>query len=691
MLLNRIFIHLFTLSLCLLGGNYNYKKMKKIGKFFLAALFVLQFSASNLFAQGTPGEPGLDCSSAGPFCSDDPSYTFPAGVGSGSFGSGVGCLGSTPNPAWYVMQVGQTGRINIHMATNPLEDIDFACWGPFNDATSGCGQLLLNCNGCSSHGPSNGANPSDLGGYPVGNLVDCSFSAEDEEYVHIPNALPGQWYLLLVTNYSNSPCNINIGSDPTSTGQTNCGIMTPPPIGDTVCVGETAQLNVSNPVTGATYTWEGPNDFYLNTAATSITFQNATTAMAGQYSLTIALNGNVGDPIFCSLVVNSKPTLSINTDSICLGQSAVLTVSGASTYHWSTNEYTQSITVSPTVTTPYSVIGTSVWGCKDSAQTQVVVFNNPNITVTPNVVCSGELATAVAPNAIGYSWSDGVTISDTIRPVITTSQTYTVTVTMNGGCTGTGTLTANPNPIVTAVSTEICQGESSTLTASGATNYQWSNGSTGAVVSASPFNTMSVSVIGSTDGCEGYDTTTIIVHPRPAADFVPSANSITIDDGDITFNDLSTNANSWYYNFGEFHNPSNTSTEQNPTHTYISTGYFQVWQVVTSDFGCTDSTYKRVQVEAPYFFYVPSAFTPDNDGKNEEFCPKGKGLDYSHYTMEIYDRWGNLLFKTNVPLACWDGKINGEKAPMGEYLYKINLKDMEAKYHEYLGNFTILR
>jgi gliding motility-associated-like protein len=691
--------------------------MKTIGKIGFMIIVMLFTSGITAFGQGE-GQPGRTCDSAGNFCADQTQYTFNAGVNSGSFGSDVTCLGSTPNPAWYAMQVGESGRINIHMYTTPQEDIDFACWGPFNTKPEGCGVLTTDCPTCNNHGPSSGVNPSNLGGYPVGNIVDCSYAPDDEEYVHIPNAVSGQWYLLLVTNFSNQPAQIHIGNDPSSTGTSNCAILSTP-ITDTVCLGETAVFKVDRPIPGARYTWE------CNTVWPPYSFTTYDTLISiptspniggydysqdppapiyfgdgnWQFTLTISVSENQppSDPRPFTFIVNSKPTITLNTDSICMGESATLTASGGSSFVWNTNENAPSITVSPAVTTQYSVIGTSTWGCKDTAQTQVVVFNNPNITMTPAAVCSGELATAIAPNALNFVWSDGTNITDTIRPIVTTQQVYTVTVTMDGGCSGTATLTANPNPIIEATATEICQGESSIvsvidLSGNTSSTYTWSNGSNGATISVSPFNNMDLSVVATTQyGCMGYDTTTVIVHPKPTSGFLPSSDMVTIDEGDVVFNDMSTNATTWNYNFGEFHNPSNTSMEQNPTHTYISAGYFKVWQVVTSEFGCADSSYKRIQVEAPYFFYVPSAFTPDNDGKNEEFCPKGKGIDSRNYTMEIYDRWGTLIFKTNTPLACWDGKYNGEKASMGSYIYKINLKDMESKYHEYMGTFVILK
>ncbi len=639
--------------------------MKQIQISFFIIFSILFLGNYALKAQGT------NCGNASPFCSNDPTYTFPAATSVPSLGT-IGCLYTTPNPAWYWMQIGNSGPLNIHMSSNSTNgtphDVDFICWGPFPSLAAACATSLT-------------SNPG----------VDCSYSAAAQEDCTIPNAVTGQVYVLLITNYANVPTNISF-SQTSGVGSTNCGIMTPPPIGDTVCAGETAVLLVSSPVAGASYSWEGPNDFLLTTTNNSISFPNATSAVAGEYSLSITYDGRVGDPVYCRLVVNSKPTLTVTTDTICVGDVATISVSGGDTYRWNTMQTTQSISVTPLETTQYSVTGTSIWGCKDSVSTEVVVYNNPAPVVTPATICSDELATVFALNVASYVWSDPALVNDSVIPSVTASQTYIVTVTNSGGCTGTATLTVNPNPIVVATATEICQGQSSNVTANGATTYDWSNLQNGSVISVSPSTSLTLSVVGFTEfGCKGYDTVLVIVHPTPDAGFAVSSELITIDEGVISFIDQSTDATAWQYNFGEFNNPLNTSTEQNPIHIYESTGFFKIWQVVSTEFGCMDSTFKRVQVMAPYFFWVPTAFSPDNDGINESFCPKGKGIDPINYSMQIFDRWGYLVFKTNVPLECWDGFINGTKAPVGNYIYKINLKDQEAHTHEYMGQFVIIR
>jgi len=645
--------------------------MKKIGIFFILVVTLTIFYSSHSFGQGT------NCGDADPFCTGTGDYTFPAATDEESLGS-VGCLGSTPNPAWYYMQIGSTGPLNIHMSSGG--DVDFICWGPFTSLAAACATDLM-------------SNPG----------VDCSYSTAAQEDCTIPNAVSGQVYILLITNYADIETNISFNQT-TGTGSTDCGIMTPPAIGDTVCEGETATLHTTA-VSGASYEWQGPygydvtttsNSVSINTGGTNPFMTNPVThLLAGTYVFNMTITsstGSVGSQVPCTLFVASKPTLNVTTDSICLGETAVLSASGATNYHWNTNETTAIITPSPIVTTPYKVTGTSLFGCKDSANTQVVVTPNPIITVTPSSVCSGVQATAFASDAVSYVWSDGGLTTNTFEPVVTSQQIYTVTVSNAQGCSSTATLTANPNPTVTATASEICAGDASTVAASGADTYNWSTSQSGSVISVSPMSTMDVSVTGTNEfGCTGNGSTTIVVHPVPVANFNPSTTTVTIDDGEITFNDLSTDASIWNYNFGETINPSNTSTEQNPTHKYLSVGYFQVWLVASNEFGCTNSTYRRVQVEAPYFFYVPNAFTPDHNDKNETFCAYGKGVDRANYSMELYDRWGVLVFKTYSLDDCWDGNINGERAPIDTYVYKITLKDMEGKHHDYMGNFLLMR
>lgn len=169
------------------------------------------------------------CNGASPFCTGT-TYNFPAPV-TGNYaqpGIDYGCLLATPNPVWYYLKVATSGPIILNISgTSTFDDIDFVCWGPFTSETSGCiAQLTNACTGIGFGCPSNTSAPP--GTYPSGNMVDCSFDSQPTEICTIPNALAGQYYLVLITNYKGSYTTIifnqtNAGA--AGAGATDCSIM----------------------------------------------------------------------------------------------------------------------------------------------------------------------------------------------------------------------------------------------------------------------------------------------------------------------------------------------------------------------------------------------------------------------------------------------------------------------------------
>lgn len=114
------------------------------------------------------------------------SYSYAAGTsGNAEPGAYYGCLATQPAPAWFHMQIGTAGAISIYMYSTPLVDIDFICWGPFDDPFLPC-----------------------LQGLTASKVVDCSYSTEPTEVCDIPNGQAGEYYILLITNYSQLPADI---------------------------------------------------------------------------------------------------------------------------------------------------------------------------------------------------------------------------------------------------------------------------------------------------------------------------------------------------------------------------------------------------------------------------------------------------------------------------------------------------
>jgi gliding motility-associated-like protein len=487
----------------------------------------------------TPAPPTM-CGGANPFCTGT-TYNFPAGVnvGSAEVGANYGCLYSEPNPAWYYMQVANSGNLEIEMHSTPQVDIDFACWGPFSNQTTPCVSLLTAGTGLSSH-----AAPGPSTMYPSLNMVDCSYSTSWEEWCYIPNAVSGQYYILMITNFSNTTCNI-IFSQSSGTGTTNCGILAPPITNNgPLCVGQTLQLTVTNPTPGATYSWTGPNGFTSSLMNPSI--PAVTTANAGVYSMTITIGSQVSPPVTTTVVVNLNPAVTATAapSSICLGASSVLSASStitSTTYSWMPGSLSGSpVTVSPLTTTTYTVTGTAT-GCTGTNTVTVTIKPNPVITPTanPSTICNGASSSLSASSSVPgtiYSWVPGNLPGSPVSVTPITTTTYTVTGTA-AGCTGSNivTINVNQNPSLTAIATptSICFGATSSLNASSSlpgTMFSWTPGNLpGSIVSVTPAFTTTYTVTGTAAGCTGSNSVTVNINPNPV--LIPTSTPSTICNG----------------------------------------------------------------------------------------------------------------------------------------------------------------
>ena len=545
------------------------------------------------------------CNQANPFCTGT-TYNFPAGVNAGTaeVGANYGCLVTQPNPAWYYMQVGTSGTIEITMNSNPAVDIDFACWGPFPNQTSPCvAQLTAGAN------TPNHTTPGPSPDYPTLNMIDCSFSINPTEYCYIPNAVTGTFYILLITNYSNDPCSI-IFSQTGGTGNTNCGILAPPITGDTVCAGQTLNLYVNSPTSGATYSWTGPNGFTSNVM--NPTIPNATTAMTGTYSLVITIGTQVSPPVTCNVIVNPNPVISIApvNPSTCSGSLIDLVPSSTipfTWYSWSTGvQGAGGITVSPTTPTTYSLIGTDQNGCADTTSVTVNISPDLILSVTPPnpSVCFGSSINLTGNGADTYIWSPSATLSSGSGTTVTASPTVTTIYTLSGvdttsGCTGMTTVTVNISPdlilSVNPPNPTICIGTSIALTAMGADTYTWSptdslSSGSGSNVIASPVITTTYTVNGAdVAGCTGTTTVTITVDPPPIITITATPNHVCPGDSSVlSISLLATN-----YTWSPAISLSNPNAQFTTAHPITTTTY----TVVADNSGCTSTATFTLEVK----------------------------------------------------------------------------------------------
>ena len=566
-----------------------------------------------------PPPPPGSCAGAQPFCTST-GVNYPAAVGTTSeSGPNYGCLSTQPSPGWFYLNIATAGNIQINLSNSAAHDIDFAIWGPFATQAAMCAGTT--------------ATP-----------LDCSYSTSATEQVDIPNAVVGQWYIMVITNYANTPTNITAtaGNAAGVDGTTNCNIlcnMTGLTATPGACVSPantytvTGQISVAYPPTSGTLTvtsscggtvnvptpWTSPIAYTLpgltaNGAACSITATfsaDPTCSLTTPYTApaactsTCAITSVSASPSAClvgntynvtgSVAFTSPPasgTMTVSSSCggtqtfnapftspiayslnaltangaacvvtasfsatacsltqnftspaipvpnagidqiICVGSSATLTASGASTYTWN-NGITNGVAFTPAATTTYTVTGTNASGC--TATDAAIVTVNPLATANAGPiqsVCAGgtiTLAGAIGGGATSGTWSapsgtfsNTSSLTSTYTPSITTG-TVILTLTTNdpaGPCnaaTSTVVITVNPLPVPASTNATICVGASGTITASGGGTYSWNTGPVTAALTVSPVATTIYTVtVTSALGCVSTTTGTITVNPLPA-------------------------------------------------------------------------------------------------------------------------------------------------------------------------------
>lgn len=476
------------------------------------------------------------CATADPFCTDNGMYQFPAGVnaGSGESGPNYDCLSTRPNPAWYYMRMSNPGGMTIYMYSTPGEDIDFCCWGPFDDPVTPC--------------------PNGLTGAKV---VSCSYSSNPTENCHIPdNAQSGQYYILVITNFSNHPCNINF-SKTSGTGTTDCSILEPFLTANTPCYGSNLVLE-ANVIEGASYTWTSPDNQTHN--GRTWTRQNATLAMAGSYTCHVVAGTQSGTESVNVFVFPNVTADFTNTEAVA-GQSVQFTgtettspsghTSEINVRQWNFGDGTTSTQANPThtysspgdyqVSYHVAITGGNNGECGDTKTKTIQIRNEFAATVTSDNTsfCEGDATpnlTATATGGYGnytYSWTSSPSCqidypssaTTTAHPALGNT-TFTCTIS-DGHNTLTKSVTVTVNAIPDATITgpnppHVNYNASTTLSVpqmSGAT-YEWSSEPANLIQSGQNTNQITTKnltepttfhVTVSKDGCSGSSSMTLAV------------------------------------------------------------------------------------------------------------------------------------------------------------------------------------
>jgi PKD repeat protein len=344
------------------------------------------------------------------------------------------------------------------------------------------------------------------------------------------------------------------------------------------------------------------------------TTQTIAVTTSGTYTVTQTISGCTSAPSApVTITVNPIPSTPSITASgpttFCAGGSVTLTSSNASGNLWSPgNQTTQSITV--TASGNYSVMATAL-GCSSATAVPVTVTVNPTPAVPtittsgPTSFCIGGNVVLTSSSATNNTWTPGGATTQSITA--TASGSYTVQVSNGFGCTATSAptvVTASAQPTTPTITpsgpTTFCAGGSVTLTSSSGANNTWSpGGQTGPSILVTANG--SYTVVVTNQGCASNPSApvTITVQPLPVAQYTATTAGLIAS---FTDNSLNTPI-SWNWNFGD----GNTSTLQNPTHTYAAAGSYSVCLTATNACGINVSCQTVTVCQPPVAAFSNSA------------------------------------------------------------------------------------
>jgi len=383
-----------------------------------------------------------------------------------------------------------------------------------------------------------------------------------------------------------------------------------------ICPGYQAALTASG---ASSYTWSTGS---TNTVITSFPTTNAIYTVTG-YSLGCTSQKTV------SITVGRPEIKILGSATLCPGSSVTQTASGVTSYLWSTGETTNTVVLTPTATTIYTILGTDTKGCTNTASVLITLQTRTPLTDFSYHSPACEKSADLTP-IIDTGFTTGGFYSSTDLPIdqntgqinlsSAPSGTYVINYFLDAkncfaAATSTAILVLVPGPQLSATSaTNIAPGASITLTVSGGTSYSWSPS----------------------------DYLSCITCSNPIAS--PSRNIVYCI---------------------------NSELNSCRTETCISIS-------VSCDTGNDYS--------------VPNAFSPNGDGTNDAFCLQGWNVCTTEFSVMVYDRWGELVYESQDPDFCWDGFYKGKLLSEGVFVYVIKVKKFNTKDPlTKKGNITLLR
>jgi gliding motility-associated-like protein len=412
------------------------------------------------------------------------------------------------------------------------------------------------------------------------------------------------------------------------------------------------------------------------------------------------------------IVATSKTNASCGTKN---GSAIVIAAGGSGTYTYSWNSVPVQTTATAINLSPgsYSITVTDNKGCKKTDTVTIAKDGTLTVNFTNGNTCPDDsvLFKNLSTTGLPAYWSFGDNQISTItnpKHLYAQPGKYTVKLIMGdvNSCMDSisKTVTIYPRavPVVSADTLSGCTPLNATFSNSSTPieKYLWSFGdqTTSTLLTSSheyinkgkkPVSYTVTLSMTSIYGCKSVLTLPnyITVYPTPSANFSSSPRSTDELVPTINFYNTSTGAVFFKWIFGD----GDSSDVIDPVHKFTGEGTYNTCLVVANQNGCKDTACNNIIINPISSFYIPNAFTPNNDGSNDIFT--GYGSNIASYHMDIYDRWGNPIFETDKLYEGWTGKVKGGSDIVQEdvYVYRIVLKYKSSKACTFTGTVTVVK
>jgi len=490
-----------------------------------------------------------------------------------------------------------------------------------------------------------------------------------------------------------------------------------------ICEGEIMKLNNLSRITSGTmqYTWDFGNGFQSDLIEPNYSYP-----AAGPYSiqLTVVSDSGCRDTIIHTVRVNPVPMAAFSVPDVCEMESASFTNQSTISqpvpmhYKWNFGNGMTDSVMHPRVqftqagNRPVKLV-VKASGCVDSVTHSFQVNPVPTAMFSGISVCANSPVifsntSAISSGAIsGWQWDFGDSSISALRNpahLFAASGSYPVSLIArsNAGCMDTtqATVYVNPKPVPDFSVNNVCEGspaiftERSTLSRGNMVRWIWNFGDATFSIARHPVKkysapgTYDVSLtVVSDSGCS--DTLTrpaaLRVYALPEVAFHATPDRVVDLFPHVEFTNLSSGNNTYAWDFGD----GSRSQEFSPYHDFTSHGVYNVLLTATTAEGCVNSAWHRIEVEQGSGLYIPNTFTPNQDGDNDIFRPVYYNINNIH--AEIFNRWGELIYKWNGTEGGWSGVTNGQTAPIGVYVYKLNATDINGQTKYYQGHVNLVR